>query len=104
RWASEGPAHYWDKKKFLTLARENEKTLAEILDARQLRRLGQIALQTLGALPFSDSHVIEALQLTAEQKQKIRFIEGSMFAGMRPGPNGKAGPGAPPKPRGDPFR
>ncbi|HWG43678.1 MAG TPA: serine/threonine-protein kinase [Gemmataceae bacterium] len=103
RWSREGPAHYWDQKKFLTLARENETALATILDEGQLRRLGQIALQTRGTLPFHESRVIDGLHLTAEQKRKIREIEGSMFAGMRPGPHSK-GSGDYRKPKGDPFR
>jgi len=43
-------------------------------------------------LPFLDSRVIDALRLTAEQRQKIRAIEGSMFlAKLPPGPPGPPG-------------
>ncbi|HEY7427474.1 MAG TPA: serine/threonine-protein kinase [Gemmataceae bacterium] len=105
QWFDQALKHFRDRKGLLPLAKRNEKTLAAILDERQLKRLGQIALQSQGTLPFHESRVIDALHLTAEQKQKIRGIEGSMFfPGMRPGPPGRGGPAAPGKHREDPIR
>ncbi|HMF11423.1 MAG TPA: serine/threonine-protein kinase, partial [Gemmataceae bacterium] len=105
QWFDQALEHFRDRKGLLPLAKRNEKALAAILDERQLKRLGQIALQSQGTLPFHESRVIDALHLTAEQKQKIRGIEGSMFfPGMRPGPPGRGGPVAPGKHREDPIR
>src|SRR5262249_22406302 len=105
QWFEQGLANFRNRKKFLALAKENETALAAILDERQFRRLGQIALQSQGTLPFHESRVIDALHLTAEQKQKIRGIEGSMFfPGMRPGPPGRGGPVPPGKHKEDPIR
>ncbi len=68
-----------------------EKTLAEILRPDQARRLRQIALQHRG--PEShDPEVVRALQLTAEQRERLRAIQeeahrsvrAAYFAGMRP--------------------
>jgi eukaryotic-like serine/threonine-protein kinase len=104
RWHEQGIGHFRDSKKFLALAKQREMELAEILDKRQLRRLGQIALQTQGTLPFHQSRVIEALDLTADQKQKIRAIEGTMFSPRHPGPPDRKGHGSHGKPRDDALR
>jgi serine/threonine protein kinase len=87
-----------DRQGFLTLARQNEKALAEILNEQQLRRLEQMALQSQGHLAFYEKHVIDALQLTAEQQQKIRRIEAEIFGKMSHGPRGKGGRGGHPHP------
>ena len=85
-----------NRQQFLTIARENDKALSEILEARQRERLRQIALQSQGLMAFHEPRVIDALHLTAEQRQKIRAIEGSLFGRMRP--PGPPRPGKPPGP------
>jgi serine/threonine protein kinase len=103
RWHKQGIGHFRDQKKFLDLAKQREIDLVRILDERQLQRLGQIALQTQGTQPFHQSRVIDALRLTADQKQKIRAIEGTMFSPRCPGPPDRKGRGHG-KPKEDPLR
>ncbi|MGH7169903.1 MAG: hypothetical protein ACRELG_06475, partial [Gemmataceae bacterium] len=87
-----------NRQHFLTIARENDKTLGEILDKRQRERLRQIALQSQGLMAFHEPRVLDALRLSAEQRHKIRAIEGSLFARMRPpGPPHQGKPSGPPK-------
>jgi serine/threonine protein kinase len=52
-----------------------EKAIADILHPQQAQRLWQIALQLSGAQAFSNPGVTEKLQLTAEQREKIRAIQ-----------------------------
>jgi hypothetical protein len=105
QWFWQRLPHFRDQKKLLTFAKQMETELATILDSWQFQRLGQIALQTQGTLPFHDARVIDALRLSGEQRQKIRLIEASMFsAGMPPGPHGRGGPGGAGKHKEDPIR
>jgi serine/threonine protein kinase len=70
----------------LTLARENEAALAEILSVAQVHRLPQIALQCQGPRALlHEPDVANALKLTPDQKQRLRTIE---FESMAPRGNG----------------
>jgi tetratricopeptide (TPR) repeat protein len=78
REAFRDPRHHptleeWDKK-FEELAAQ-EKTLTELLQPEQARRLRQIALQQRGNDAFTDPEVEAALSLTALQKETIRDIQ-----------------------------
>jgi serine/threonine protein kinase len=64
---------------FLDLAEANEAAIGGILDARQLRRLKQVALQLQGPMAFREPDVAVALKLTAHQKQQIYGIERKTF-------------------------
>lgn len=48
--------------------------LAEVLDAKQVERLDQIALQASGPQAFADPDVAKSLKLTKEQQEKIASI------------------------------
>lgn len=76
------------RQRLLAIARENEAALAEILDADQLRRLPQIALQCQGPRALWDPDVSSRLKLTAEQKDRMRRVEAETFSrdDVRPGP------------------
>jgi eukaryotic-like serine/threonine-protein kinase len=76
----------------LELARDQEKKVEKLLTAEQLRRFKQIARQFIGPLAFSDPEVIDVLQLTADQKNRIRMIldEGGPAA-TKFGPHGGQG-------------
>jgi hypothetical protein len=50
------------------------KSLHSVLSVPQVRRLKQIQWQNDGLGAFSDDEVIKALQLTVEQKEKIRAL------------------------------
>ena len=55
----------------------NEKfkpKLAEILDAKQVERLDQIALQAAGPNAYTDANVVKTLKLTKEQQDKLASI------------------------------
>lgn len=56
-------------------AKANEKAVAEILKADQLKRAKQISLQLRGPRAFSDPAVADALKLTDEQKEKVKTIQ-----------------------------
>ena len=70
--------------------RKQEKSLTELLTARQQTRLKQIGLQQRGPAAFADPEVVASLKLSPEQQQTIRrlqdetheFVRGS----FRPGP------------------
>jgi hypothetical protein len=53
---------------------ELHKAVAAILTPEQLKRLRQISLQENGPMAFGDPEVEKALQLTADQKAKIKAI------------------------------
>lgn len=71
------------QKKREELAKANDKAVAEILKANQLKRVKQITLQQRGAESFGDAEVIEALKVTKEQKDKIKTIEEDIQKDMR---------------------
>lgn len=48
--------------------------LAEVLDAKQVERLDQIALQAAGAQAYAEPDVVKALKLSKEQQEKIASI------------------------------
>jgi serine/threonine protein kinase len=56
-------------------ARRNEIELNAILSPAQQSRLRQIGLQSEGPVAFRDPEVAAALQLTADQRERIRVIE-----------------------------
>jgi serine/threonine protein kinase len=72
--------------RLLEAARRCEKTIAEVLDGRQRARLRQIALQVQGTFAFRDPEVIDALGLSAAQRQKARQAEAEAMAGFFAGP------------------
>jgi Spy/CpxP family protein refolding chaperone len=53
---------------------ETQKAMAEILKPEQNKRLKEITLQQEGARAFNDAEVQKALNLTDEQKEKIKTI------------------------------
>jgi serine/threonine protein kinase len=65
--------------KLAEMAGEKESAVKKILTEQQLGRLKQIDRQFKGAMAFHDPEVVNALKLTAEQKEKIRTIEGTPF-------------------------
>src|SRR5262249_13881603 len=62
---------------------ENEKEIAKILKAEQLKRLKQISYQQQGASAFTDASVAKELQLTDSQKKEIQKINEETFAKIR---------------------
>ena len=63
-----------DRQKVREQATANEKTLSETLQPEQLKRLKQIALQQQGLAAAERPEIAESLQLTSEQKDKIRDV------------------------------
>ncbi len=62
------------QKKMKERAEKINKTLAEILKADQTERLKQIGLQVQGPRAFENPEVVKALQITDEQKTKVKDI------------------------------
>jgi eukaryotic-like serine/threonine-protein kinase len=62
------------QRRFDELTRATDNGLAAFLSAKQLRRLGQIALQVRGVRAFADAEVADSLRLTTEQKNAIRAV------------------------------
>lgn len=71
----------WERRR-LDLARDQEVEVARLLTPTQFQRFRQIALQQRGPLAFSDPEVVAALQLTTEQKKRIREIQEETNAGF----------------------
>jgi eukaryotic-like serine/threonine-protein kinase len=86
------------RQTLLAYAREGEEALAEVLTDEQSARLKQMMLQFRGPGAFDDPEIIDALQLTKDQRQRIRELE---FGNMR-ALFGFARPGRGPGPKGDP--
>ena len=59
---------------FKEMAEAADKTIKEILNADQQKRLKQITWQRAGVAAFDDKEVAEGLKLTEEQKDKIKGI------------------------------
>ena len=56
------------------VAEKYKPKLAEVLDAKQVERLNQIALQAAGPGAYSDPDVAKALKLSKEQQDKLATI------------------------------
>jgi serine/threonine protein kinase len=79
----------------LEQARANEAEVEAILLPAQRVRLRQIALQSEGPAAFREPEVVEALGLTAGQRERIRAIEEEfVFRQMRETQSGKVAEGA----------
>ena len=63
------------RAKMQELAKANDKAMGEILKAGQLKRAKQIALQQMGAGALRNEEVAKALNISEEQKDKIREIQ-----------------------------
>jgi hypothetical protein len=70
-------------KKLQELAKENEKSVADILNAEQAKRLKQIVYQQQGASAFSDAEVAKALALTDDQREEVKKINDDTAAQTR---------------------
>jgi hypothetical protein len=57
-----------------TVSAETRKAVSDILKPEQIKRLQQIELQQAGVMAFNQPEVQKALNLTDEQKQKIKTI------------------------------
>lgn len=80
------------EKQLAAMRQAEEKQIAEVLDAKQLTRLKQLALQQSGARALAQKEVGDKLKLSAEQRQKIeaamqaeRDAMHQAFEGARPG-------------------
>jgi Spy/CpxP family protein refolding chaperone len=62
------------KKKFEESTKENEKFVAENLKPEQAMRLNQISMQRQGAGALTDEKVAKELNLTDDQKSKVKEI------------------------------
>ena len=88
------------RQEFLKLARENEQALGEILDSRQLRRLGQITLQFKGPRVFLEPDVVRKLN-RHHRTRATRFLRDGTGQGILWEPiEGVPGP-TPARPRAD---
>src|SRR5439155_21654785 len=84
-------------RRSLEQARANEADVKATLTSEQLRRLHQIGLQSDALGAFREPEVAIVLQLTAEQRERIRTIEEEAFMGrlrtfwpdLPPGDSGK---------------
>ncbi len=74
-------------------AKEVQTTLEEVLSTQQRDRLAQIGLQARGMRVFTQKEVEDALQLTDDQKEKLKELRDKIGAEFRGG-RGPGGPGA----------
>jgi hypothetical protein len=75
-----------------TINEETMKALAGIFKPDQIKRLKQVELYNQGVTAFTDPHVQKALNLTSEQKEKIKTIASDAQEEMR-GFRGQRGQG-----------
>ncbi len=71
------------RKKLEERAETNQKSLAELLQPEQLKRLKQISWQQQGAFAFEQPEVASALQLTNDQKDKLKALQQGAREKMR---------------------
>lgn len=70
--------------------------MSDILDAKQIERLDQIALQASGNQAYTDANVVKTLKITKEQQDKIAEVNkefGDKRRELFPAPGGGAGGG-----------
>lgn len=93
-WSDERQAFFRDQKnrtaagrieRYSDLARENERSLNEILTPPQSIRFQQIGLQLMGPGAFQESYFITQLQLAADQRRQIRDFKEEQQPMMGPG-------------------
>jgi Spy/CpxP family protein refolding chaperone len=70
-------------KKMQELNEENRKAIAAILSPEQGNRLKEITYQQRGSAALADPEVAKALNLTEEQKGKVKTINDETQAAMR---------------------
>jgi serine/threonine protein kinase len=96
------------RRRFLELAKADEAEVRQVLDAGQMRRLHQVAIQLRGPAVFREPEVAAALGLTPEQREGIGAIVAETFVGGPPDGPGGPGPhrrgGGGPKPHGQNLR
>lgn len=63
------------RRQFAEFSKNQNEAVAKILDAKQLKRVKQIALQQEGAFIFIKKEVVTEIKITDEQKEKIREIQ-----------------------------
>lgn len=82
---SETPASSEARRQlFVAFAETQTARLADILTEPQQQRLKQIMLQSQGLFAFQEPDIIDALQLTSEQRRSIREIEFQAVFGRGP--------------------
>ena len=77
------------RERFSAMAGALEGQLGNVLTPQQAARLRQICRQVQGPQAFSEPEVVQALSLTAEQRDRLRAIQAkSRDARFGPGPRG----------------
>jgi serine/threonine protein kinase len=77
------------RRKILVTAEEHDHAIKRLLLIQQQQRLNEVVLQFFGFFTFKDPEVVQALDLSKEQRKAIREVEREIF---RP-PFGHPGPG-----------
>jgi serine/threonine protein kinase len=88
------------RRKILVTAEDHDRDLGIILLNEQQQRLNEVVLQFFGFFTFKDPQVVQALDLTKDQRKAIREIEREVFRPFGPGGPGRGGDGM----RGGPPR
>jgi Spy/CpxP family protein refolding chaperone len=99
----QGPQADREKRQelFRTIREETNKALVDVLKPEQSKRFKEITLKQRGAQAFNDEEVQKTLNLTDEQKDKIKTINEDASKEMRelfPRRGGAGGGGARPDP------
>ncbi len=68
------------REKMLTQTKDARKKVEAILTSRQTERFKQIRLQVAGAAAFLDAEVTKALDISEEQRGKLRDPMGKLWA------------------------
>jgi hypothetical protein len=63
------------RRRFVELAEEHEQVVRELLTGAQRSRLDQLAIQAQGIYAFREPDIVQALQLTSEQRASMRELE-----------------------------
>jgi len=72
------------RRESVKLAEQYDRALMEILSPAQLERLKQLAIQSQGVFVFREPEIVDALEITSEQRAAIRTIEHDTLAKLFP--------------------
>jgi len=68
------------RRRLVSIAEDHDRALDGILSVQQRQRLTEIVIQDQGIFAFKDPEIVEALQLSPDQRKHIRQVEHEIFA------------------------
>jgi hypothetical protein len=93
RHAAANPDEDARRREQVVLAEQYDRALMEILSPLQLERLKQLAIQSQGVFVFREPEIVDAIEITPEQRAAIRTIVHDTLAKLFPPRDHRRGQG-----------